>query len=63
MKTYKAICIKNYLIKDGDVEFKLERGKEYLIATTENKTVTVLSRYWASGVPTNIFTGKRVFTK
>ena len=58
MITYNRICIKNYEIKDGDIFLVLERGKEYRTSAEKEGTVTVFSKYWAYGIPVEIFAGE-----
>lgn len=63
MNTWKRICVKDWTITDGRKVLHLKRGKEYLTSGEQGGTVTVFSKYWASGVPVHIFAAEVVFTK
>ena len=58
MKTFRAICLQEQELTDGEKTMLLERGNEYLISVPNARNeVTVFSSYWASGVPAYIFGG------
>ena len=58
MKTYKAICIEDTTIVDGDKKLELKRGKEYDIYLSEKypDEAHVFSSYWG-WVPKHLFAG------
>ena len=58
MKTFSAICLKDYEIVDRDKTMTIKRGKEYTVSVPdEHNEVTVFSHCWASGIPADIFGG------
>ena len=60
METYKRICLKDYTIEDSEgTKFTIKRGKEYLTSPiTKDNTLTIFSKYWINGIPSNLFGGK-----
>lgn len=63
MRTYKRICIEDYIVEDEAVSFTLKRGKEYITTPEDNGTVTVFTNYWLRDIPAKIFVAEKVFTK
>ena len=61
VKTFKRICIKNYIVEDGDKMLELKRGEEYITSEKRRGNVIVFSRFWGS-VPATIFSGAVRFT-
>jgi hypothetical protein len=73
MQTFKRICIKDYVLRDGSLEWKLVRGQEYITSAVgeaprileiepRDEHVVVMDKYWVS-VPVSLFTGEVEFTK
>ena len=64
MKTYKRICIKDFIISE---DLTLNRGQEYITSDANHiqghELVTVYSTFWVSNVPVEIFAGAEVFTE
>lgn len=65
MRTFKRICIEDYVLEaeNGD-RLELKRGEEYITSPEhfdEPDMVTVFASYWAR-VPMTIFAGARIFT-
>lgn len=65
METFKRLCIRDYKVIDGDKEFTVKRGKEYLTSDInaapvllgikpKKDCVTVFAKYWLT-VPINYF--------
>lgn len=72
MKTFKRICIKDYVIEDDfGQRLELKRGQEYITSDVNSAPamgpesvknhVIVFSNYWVA-VPENIFAGEIAFT-
>ena len=61
MNTFNRVCIEDFTVKDGDEEFKLEKGKMYLTSEPEYQEVTVFSKYWVK-VPLWVFANEEPFT-
>lgn len=62
MKSYKRICIKDYLLEDSvGNKLELKRGHEYLTSDEDEGKVIVLTKFWVK-VPTTLFAGEQKFT-
>lgn len=73
MKTFKRICLEDCELEDGDLKWKLNRGKEYITSAVGEAPgileikpkaghVVVMGKYWVS-VPVELFGGEIEFTK
>jgi len=68
MKTFERVCIVDYSVEYTEggygVKTTFQKGKTYLTSdVNEKSTVTVFTSRWISGIPVEIFTGEKEFTK
>ena len=58
MITFKAICLRDHTITDGDKVLELKRGQEYRISEVEKDgNVTVFTSPWWGWAPPDLFAG------
>src|SRR5574343_2100414 len=70
MRTFKRICIKDYVLEEDGNKLELKRGTEYITSDvgdapafgpeSQGGHVVVFSTYWAT-VPVEVFAGEEQF--
>jgi len=63
MRTYKRICLKDYILEDSvGNKMELKRGQEYNTSEEKDEKVVVFTNFWVKG-PVELFAGEILFTK